>query len=317
MPFPISARTVRFSTRSSIVALTLALAGTALQSLSGAMPALAQDKPLATVNGKPLSEADLKLAEAELGAELAQLPEGSRRRILLEYLIENQVFSDAAEGAKLATGADYDARIQYWKRRALRDLYFEKSIKAAVKDEDAKKFYDDQVKALKPEEEVKASHILVKDEAKAKDIAEKLTKGGDFAALAKENSEDPGSKDNGGDLGYFGHGQMVPEFETAAFALEKGKISPPVKSNFGFHIIKLDDKRMRQPPPFDGLKDRIVNTLLQKKAQTIGLELRNAAKVEYVDPEIKKAVESEKAAAAAAPKDAPKEAPAAPAPAKK
>ena len=92
---------------------------------------------------------------------------------------------------------------------------------------------------------------------------------------------------------------MVPEFEAAAFALEKGKVSAPVKSNFGWHIIKLEDKRLREPPPFEGLKERIVNSLLQKKAQAVGGDLRAAAKIEYVDAEIKKAVEAEKAAAAA------------------
>ncbi len=280
--------------RKVAVAATIALAG-----LASFAVAHAQEKALATVNGKPLTEADIKLAEAELGAELQQLPEGSRRRILLEYLIENQVFSDAAENAKLASGPDYEARINYWRRRALRDMFFEKTVKASIKDEDAKAFYDEQIKQIKPEEEVNASHILVKDEAKAKEIADKLAKGGDFAALAKEYSEDPGSKENGGNLGYFGHGQMVPEFETAAFALEKGKISAPIKSPFGFHIIKLEDKRMRQPPPFDAVKDRIVNSLLQKKAQATSLELRSAAKVEYLDAEIKKAVDAEKAAQAA------------------
>jgi len=298
--------------RGRAAALPLAVALAALVGVGSA--ASAQDKPVATVNGKTLTEADLKLAETELGPELAQLPEGSRRRILLEYLIENQVFADAADSAKLSTGADFEARMQYWRRRALRDLYFEKTIRASVKDADAKAFYDEQVKAVKPEEEVKAQHILVEDEAKAKEVAEKLSKGGDFAALAKEFSKDPGSKDNGGDLGYFSKGQMVPEFEAAAFALEKGKISAPVKSNFGFHIIKLEDKRLRQPPPFEGVKDRIITSLLQKKAQATGTELRNAAKVDYLDPDIKKAVEAEKAAAAAPTQSKPGAAPAQSAP---
>ena len=278
--------------------------------VGNATMAVAQEKPVATVNGKTVTEADVKLAEADIGSELQQVPEAARRRILIEYVIENQVFADAAEAAKLASGPVYDSRMQYWRRRALRDLYFETTIRAAVKDEDAKQFYDDQIKAIKPEEEVKARHILVEDEAKAKEIVDKLAKGGDFAALAKEFSKDPGSKDNGGDLGYFGRGQMVPEFETAAFALEKGKLSVPVKSNFGYHIIMLDDKRMRQPPPFDGVKERIVNSLLQKKAQTVGTELRSAAKVEYLDPEIKKAVDAEKAAASAPKPAAPAAAPA-------
>ena len=284
-----------FARTGSIAGLAVALALGAAASL----PARAEDKAVATVNGKPIIEADLKLAEAELGPELTQLPEASRRRILLEYLIESQVYSDAAETTKLNTGPEYEARVQYWRRRALRDIYFEKNIKGAIKEADAKAFYDEQVKGMKPEEEIKASHILIKDEAKAKDVAAKLAKGGDFAALAKEFSEDPGSKENGGDLGYFGKGQMVPEFETAAFGLEKGKTSGLVKSNFGYHIIRLDDKRMRQPPPFDGLKERIINSLLQKKAQALGAELRTAAKVEYLDADIKAAVEKEKAAAAA------------------
>ena len=105
----------------------------------------------------------------------------------------------------------------------------------------------------------------------------------------------------------------MPEFETAAFALEKGKISGLVKSNFGYHIIRLDDKRMRQPPPFDSLKERIMNSLLQKKAQAIGSELRGVAKVNYLDPEIKAAVEKEKAASAATPGGAPGAPPVAPA----
>ena len=295
-----------WSGRSAALPLALALAAFAATGTA----ATAQDKPIATVNGKALTEADLKLAETELGPELAQLPEGSRRRILLEYLIENQVFAEAADGAKLSTGAEFEARMQYWRRRALRDLYFEKTIRASVKDEDAKAFYDEQVKAMPPQDEVQARHILVEDEAKAKEIADKLAKGGDFAALAKEFSKDPGSKDNGGDLGFFGRGQMVPEFEAAAFALEKGKLSAPVKSNFGFHIIKLEDKRTRQAPPFDSVKDRIVNSLLQKKAQTVGAELRNAAKVDYLDPEIKKAIDAEKAAAVAPVTPAPAAAPA-------
>ena len=280
--------------------LTVAMSAALAFNATTVLPSFAQDKPVATVNGKPISETDLTLAAADLGPELAQLPEASRRRLLLEFLIESQIYSDAAETGNLATGPDYEARLGYWRRRALRDIYFEKNIKGGVADAEVKKFYDEQVKTMPAEEEIKARHILVKEEAQAKDIAAKLAKGGDFAALAKEFSQDPGSKDKGGDLDYFGKGQMVPEFEAAAFALEKGKISAPVKSNFGYHIIKLDDRRPRQPPPFEAVKDRILNSLIQKKAQTMGGELRTAAKIEYLDPAIKSAVEKEKAGAAAA-----------------
>ena len=291
---------MRFFHCSKLAAVTVAVCTALATSAAVSTPGRAEDKPVATVNGKAITEADLVLAATDLGPELAQLPEASRRRLLLEFLIESQIYSDAAETGKLASGPDYEARIGYWRRRALRDIYFEKNIKAAVTEAEAKKFYDEQVKAIPAEDEIKASHILVKEEAQAKDIAAKLAKGGDFAALAKEFSLDPGSKDKGGDLDYFGKGQMVPEFEAAAFALEKGKISAPIKTNFGYHIIKLDDKRPRKPPAFDAVKDRITNSLIQKKAQTVGGELRTAAKVEYLDATIKSAVEKEKAGAAAA-----------------
>ena len=258
----------------------------------------AQDKPLASVNGKTLTEADLKLAEADIGGDLGSVPPDARRRILIEYLIENQLFADAAEGQKLATGQTFDERMQYWRRRTLRDIFFDKSVRNAIQDADAKKFYDEQVKGIKPEEEVRARHILVEDEKLANDLADKLKKGGDFNALAKEHSKDPGSKENGGDLGFFGRQQMVPEFETAAFALAPGAVSAPVKSQFGFHIIKLEEKRSKALPAFEAVKDRILASMVHQKAQQIGAELRGKAKIEYIDEQVKKAIEDEKAQAA-------------------
>jgi peptidyl-prolyl cis-trans isomerase C len=280
-------------------AAPFALAAVAIGLTFATSAALAQD--VAKVNGRAITEADVKLAEAEIGAELQQVPPQTRRRLLIEYVIENQVFAEAAEGAKLDKGPAYDQQMAFWKRRALRDLYFEQSVKASVKEADAKAFYDEQIKSFKGDEEVLARHILVDDEAKAKDIAAKLKAGGDFAALAKEHSKDPGSKEKGGELGYFGKGMMVPEFEKAAFALEKGKLSDPVKSQFGFHVIRVDDKRAKRPPPFDAVKDRIINSMIGQKAQTVAADLRAKSKVEYLDPVIAKEIEDEKKAAAAKP----------------
>jgi peptidyl-prolyl cis-trans isomerase C len=262
----------------------------------GASAAMAQDAPVAKINGRIITETDIKLADAEIGSELAQVPESARKRILLEYLIENQIFSEAAEAAKLATGPAFEARMTYWRNRALRDLYFETSIRGSVKDADAKAFYDEQVKKIKPETEVSARHILVETKEKADEIAAKLKGGGDFAQLAKENSKDPGSKDNGGELGFFGRGQMVPQFEEAAFKLAKGEVSAPVQSQFGWHVIRLDDTRERGAPAFETVKDRILASLFHQKAQAVGTELRSKAKIEYLDADIKKAVEAEKAA---------------------
>jgi peptidyl-prolyl cis-trans isomerase C len=279
--------THRFSTAALVLAIALA-----------AGPSFAQDKVMATVDGAKVTEADLKLAELEIGSDLGNLPPETRRRVLVEYMIENILFANAAERDKLSTGAGYEQRLAYWRRRALRDTYFDKAVRGEIGEGLAKTFYEDQLKGMKPEEEVQARHILVETEEQAKDIAGKLAKGGDFAALAKENSKDPGSKDDGGMLGYFGRGQMVPQFEEAVFKLKKGEISPPVKSQFGFHVIKLEDRRDKKLPTFDEVKDRILNSMIQRKAQEVATGLRTAAKVEYVDPEIKKQVEDQEKAAA-------------------
>lgn len=285
------------------------------------MQAFAQDKVVATIDGKPITEGDLAVAESEIGSDMGTMPGPQKRTSLLEFLIDNQLFAEAGEKAKLDQGPDFETRLAYLKRRALRELYFEKVIKGSVSDADARKIYDDQVKLLKPEEEVSARHILVETEEQAKELKAKLDKGADFAQLAKENSKDPGSKDDGGNLGYFGHGQMVPQFEEVVFKLKKGEVSDPVKTQFGWHLVKLEDSRTKQPPAFEIVKDRIAQSLLLQKAQKTATELRANAKIEIVDPEIKKSIDERNAmiakqaapsaapAPAAAPADAPKDAP--------
>ncbi|CEJ83251.1 putative Peptidylprolyl isomerase [Hyphomicrobium sp. GJ21] len=287
------------------------------------MQAFAQDKVVATIDGKPITEGDLAVAESEIGSDMGTMPGPQKRTSLLEFLIDNQLFAEAGEKAKLDQGPDFETRLAYLKRRALRELYFEKVIKGSVSDADARKIYDDQVKLLKPEEEVSARHILVETEEQAKELKAKLDKGADFAQLAKENSKDPGSKDDGGNLGYFGHGQMVPQFEEVVFKLKKGEVSDPVKTQFGWHLVKLEDSRTKQPPAFEIVKDRIAQSLLLQKAQKTAMELRANAKIEIVDPEIKKSIDERNAmiakqaapsaapstAPAAAPADAPKDAP--------
>ena len=252
------------------------------------------DTVVAKVNGQNITENDLRLAEAELGQELANLPPEVKRRALAEYLIDNTLFSDAAEAEKLGTTPQFEEQMRYLRRRLLREQYFEKSLKATVNEAEAKKIYDARIAEVKPEHEVAARHILVADEAKAKELRAKIVGGGDFAALAKENSTDTGSKEQGGLLGYFSKGQMVPEFEAAAFKLQEGEVSEPVKTNFGWHIIKLEDRRRKEPPTFDSVKATIMNSLVVRKAQEKAAEFRLKAQVEYVDADIKKQVEEHK-----------------------
>jgi peptidyl-prolyl cis-trans isomerase C len=297
--------------KTRLVPLALALI-TAAAPVVLTTPVFAQGKVLATINGKPITDADVAVADGEIGADMGTMPEAQKRMSLIEFLIDNQLFAEAAEGAKLGQGADFENRMAYLKRRALRELYFDKVIKGSVSETDAKKMYDDQVKLIKPEEEVSARHILVETEDKAKELKDKLKSGGDFVALAKENSKDPGSKDTGGDLGYFGHGQMVPEFEGAVFKMAKGDVSDPIKTQFGWHLIKLEDKRTKAPPAFEIVKDRILQSMLLRRAQESAIDLRTKAKIEYVDADLKKAIEDRAKAEAAVPntaepkKDAPK-----------
>ncbi len=269
--------------------MSIALASAALPVASSVV--FAEDKVVATVNGMPVTDSDLAIADSEIGADMGTLPPDQKRMSLLEFLIDNQLFAEAADADKLGQGVEFENRLKYLKRRALRELYFEKVIKSSVSDADARKLYDDQVKLIKPEEEVSARHILVETEEKAKELKEKITAGADFATVAKENTKDTGSKEDGGNLGYFGRGQMVPQFEEVVFKLNKGDVSDPVKTQFGWHLIKIEDKRFKQPPAFEIVKDRIVQSQLLQKAQQSAVALRAKAKIEFVDPAIKASIE--------------------------
>lgn len=295
--------------RSFVAAAILALAALG----TSTNPSFAQDdKVVAKVNGNTITEADMRFANAEIGAQLGDIPENIKRRALAEYLIDNALFAEAAIAAKIAADPAFEEQMQYVRRRLLREQYFEKQLKGAISEADAKKIYDQRVAQLKSEDEVAARHILVDTEEKAKEILAKIKAGGDFAALAKENSTDTGSKEQGGFLGYFGRGQMIPEFEKAAFTMIKGQVSEPVKTNFGWHVIKLEDRRRKPPPSFDEVKETILNSLAVLKAQEVVAALRKKANVEYVDDDIKKQVEEQEKKKAAEAKKKPTESGAAP-----
>lgn len=274
-----------------------AIAATAV--FSAPRYALAEDAAVAKINGQEIKESDLKLAEAEVGPEIASLPPDKRRRILVEYLIEMQLFADAADGEKLTSGPDFEKRQAYWTTRAKRDAYYESSIKGSISDALVRGIYDDKVKMIPREDEVDARHILVETEVTANEVYDKVGKGEDFAKLAVEFSQDPGSKADGGKLGYFTKGQMVKEFEDAAFALKKGEVSKPVKSKFGWHVIKVEDRREKPLPAYDEVKDQIVNSMVQQKGQQAATDLRGKAKIEYLDASMAEEVRKETAMAAA------------------
>lgn len=287
---------MKFFRRSNCIAPAIAAA--AFITLSP-LSVQADDKVLAKVDGKAITEDALAFAEEEIGEGLAHLSPGQQRRYLTEYLIEMQIFAEAAEKQKLGSGSDFDARMAYWRQHALKDSYLAKAVADKVTEAEAKTFYEERAKQMATEDEVKASHILVQSQDEANKIAKQLIDGGDFAKLAAEHSIDPGSKTKGGELGFFGRGQMVKEFELVAFTMEKGETSQPVKTKYGYHIIRIDDRRKKDPPKFDDVKDEILKRMGQQKKIEEAQLLRAKAKVEYVDPAVKKQVEQDKVAAEA------------------
>ncbi|MGD0851540.1 peptidylprolyl isomerase, partial [Bradyrhizobium sp.] len=244
-----------------------AVTGCLAMVLFAGLPARADDANpvLAKVNGSEIRQSDLTLAEEELGPSLAQMDPATKKDNVLSFLIDMKIVAKAAEDKKVENSEDFKKRLAFTRNRLLMDSLLASEGKAATTDEAMKKVYEDASKQITGEQEVHARHILVETEDEAKAVKAELDKGADFAELAKKKSKDPGASD-GGDLGFFTKDQMVPEFSAVAFSLEPGKISDPVKSQFGWHIIKVEEKRNRKAPDFDQVKSQI-ETYVTRKAQ--------------------------------------------------
>jgi peptidyl-prolyl cis-trans isomerase C len=260
------------------------VAGCLAMVLFAALPVRAEDANpvLAKVNGSEIRQSDMALAQEELGPSLEKMDPATKQENLLAFLIDMKIVSQAAEDKKVENNDDFKKRLAFARNRLLMDSLLATEGKAATTDEAMKKVYDDAAKQIASEQEVHARHILVETEDEAKAIKAELDKGADFAELAKKKSKDPGASD-GGDLGFFTKDQMVPEFSTAAFALEPGKISDPVKSQFGWHIIKVEEKRNRKPPEFDQVKTQIEAYVTRKAQADYVAKLREGAKIERMD----------------------------------
>lgn len=242
----------------------------------------AGDKVVAKVNGIEIRQSDIDIAESEIGSNLPAATPEAKRDALVSYLVDINLLAKAAEDKKLQQSPGFDRKLDLARKRVLMEALMEQTVKAAATDGEMKKLYEDSVKKMTPQDEVRARHILVETEDKAKELIAKLKAGADFATLAKENSKDPGAAD-GGDLGYFTKEQMVPEFAEAAFKLDKGKISDPVKSQFGWHIIRVEDKRKQPAPTFEQVKPQIEQFIGRRAQAELVAKLRESAKVERLD----------------------------------
>lgn len=247
---------------------------------------------IAKVGDAVITERELAFATADLGQQFAQVPEDQRRAAILNALIDIKVLASAAESKGLDQDETFKARMTFLRSRALHNSYYQDAVLSKIDDAALQTRYDKEIAALPKSEEVSARHILVKTEEEAKAIIEELDGGADFVALAKSKSTGP-SGPNGGDLGYFGKGQMVPEFEAAVFALEKGQYTKvPVQTQFGWHVIKKEDQRIAEPPGFDDVKEQIRQMLARERYLELVKQSRSDTTIEVLDADLKKKLDA-------------------------
>lgn len=276
-----------------------AIVAGALAGLTLVTPALAEDQPaapaaeaaapaapataetvLATVNGQPITLGAIIVMRQGLPQQYQGLPDD----VLLQGLVD-QAIDQTLLAAEISPDPANDPlavrlQVENDRRAALAASLVQARMSEPVSEADVQSAYDEAAKEFKPQKEFNASHILVATEDEAKAIEAQLKDGGDFAAIAKEKSTDPGSGAQGGSLGWFGAGQMVPEFQAAVETLKPGEISAPVQSQFGWHIVRLDEVRDTAFPPLAEVKDQIENQVRQQKLEAEVAALRAKAAIE-------------------------------------
>jgi len=251
------------------------------------------DTVVAKVGDDTITEADISFASEDLAQELANVPPDQRKAFLLTVLIDMKVMAKAAKDAGMDQTDIFKRRLAYLEERALRRAYFAEKVTTAVTPEAVKTAYDKYVADFKPQDQVHARHILVSSEEDAKAIKKELDGGASFEELAKSKSIDPSAKQNGGDLGFFSAGQMVKPFEDAAFKLEPGQISDPVQSQFGWHIIKVEEKRKSAPPTIEQIGPQLQQQLMFKSFDDAIAALKQGVKIDIPDAALADAVKQQ------------------------
>ncbi len=248
---------------------------------------------LATVNGQAITEGDLALAASMVDQQYAQFSPEQRRAAAFMAVLEIRLMVAKAAADGIDQDPDVKKRLNFLHDRLLHGEVIDREVAAKITPEEVRARYDKQISETPPVNELRARHILLKTEDEAKEIIKKLDGGADFEALANENTLDPSGKTSGGDLGYFVPAQMVPEFSKAASALEIGAYTKePVKSDFGWHVIKLEDKRVQQPPAFEQVQANLRELVLREKYFALVKEARAAAEIEFADEALKTTVEA-------------------------
>gem|GEM_PF-339993 len=245
----------------------------------------AKDAIIAVVDGEELRQSDLEMMMRELPPAVRMMPMDRLYDQLVRRLVDRRLMAKAATDLKLDQSEKLQRYVSFLKEGALQEAMVRDLIEKQVTEESLKKQYEKLVAGMPAQEEAHARHILVEKEEEAKDLIQKLEKGADFIELAKEHSTGP-SGENGGDLGYFTADQMVPEFSEATFALEKGAISKaPVKTQFGWHIIKLEDKRKAEKPSYEQMAVELESDAASKAITEMARDLREKSEIKLFDLE--------------------------------
>ena len=272
----------RLAAKTAVMGLVLlALAVPSQAQMSGSTPPASADPTVAKINGQPVLRSEVTRSLQRMGPQLAQMPPQAVFPQVLDHVIATKVISAAGYAKGLESAADVKEQVKAVQDEIVAQTYVKQTVEPQVTDDKIKARYDELVKKFQPEDEVRARHILVKTEAEAKAVLKELKGGADFAKLATDKSKDAGSAKQGGDLGYFPQRDMVKEFADAAFALKAGQTSTkPVKTNFGYHIIKAEDRRKSSPPPLETVKQQVKGQLGQEMAQKLIQDMVKEAKVE-------------------------------------
>lgn len=239
----------------------------------------ATNEVVATVDGLDITEEDVRLAEEDLGNALGALPESERQDYLVTFLIDLKLISAHAAEGGMAESEAFRARLEYLRDKALMETYLRDQIETEVTDEAVENFYREQVAGTETQEELRARHILVESEEEAQEILSELEGGADFAELATERSQDPAGEADGGDLGYFTRDQLVPEFAELAFSTEVGEIAGPVETQFGWHVLRVEDRRDREPPALGDVEERVRAYLIRRAQADLINRLRGEAEI--------------------------------------
>ena len=244
-------------------------------------PAPAKDPVVAVVNGQQIHLSDVEIAQQSLPQQYRNMPLAAVFPALLDRMVDSKLVEQDGRTNKVTDDPAFKKRLAFVEDQVVQDFWLQKQIAEKVTPEKMKQAYEEKVKNLPAEDEVHARHILVATEPEAKAIIADLKKGAAFDKLAKEKSTDKASGAEGGDLGWFKKTDMVKEFADAAFALKKGGLSEtPVKTQFGYHVIQVEDRRKAPPPSFEELSAQIHQDLARETVTAMLNKLRADAKVE-------------------------------------